>query len=166
VCSRTTAPRWTNEMATPQTDTHAREQTRRDEQAPKNAEAARAGVEKLADFRQRATDNGWQSIKSGLDATSQSLQNASDQFTRTLGFSAEDGERLALQSAQNVAAITNLGTVLTQACPAILILGLEGGGGGVWPIFGGLKGPGQGGRGGGLRRARVSRSSVQEENTR
>src|SRR3954466_6305979 len=48
---------------------------------------------------------------------------------------------------------------------AILILGLEGGGG-VWPIFGGLKGPGQGGRGGGLRRARVSRSSVQEENTR
>src|SRR4051794_32615267 len=33
-------------------------------------------------------------------------------------------------------------------------------------FFGGLKGPGQGGRGGGLRRARVSRSSVQEENTR
>src|SRR3954454_23731504 len=30
----------------------------------------------------------------------------------------------------------------------------------------GLKGPGQGGRGGGLRKARVSRSSVQEENTR
>src|SRR3954451_11394807 len=49
---------------------------------------------------------------------------------------------------------------------AILILGLEGGGGGVWAIFGGLKGPGQGGRGDGLRRARVSRSSVQQENTR
>src|SRR3954466_5988723 len=119
LCSRTTAPRWTNEMATPQTDTHTREQTRRDEQAPKNAEAARAGVEKLADFRQRATDNGWISMESGLDATSQSLQNASDQLTRTLGFSAEDGERLARQSAQNVAAITNLGTVLTQACQDI-----------------------------------------------
>src|SRR3954469_19286982 len=95
-------------MATPQTDTHAREQTRRDEQVQKNAKAARAGVEKLADFRQRATEDG-------LDAASQSLQNASDQFTRTLGFSAEDGERLARQSAQNVAAITNFGTVLTQA---------------------------------------------------
>src|SRR3954451_8728931 len=53
-----------------------------------------------------------------------------------------------------------------ETVSAILILGLEGGGGGVWAIFGGLKGPGQGGRGGGLRRARVSRSSVQEENTR
>ena len=106
-------------MATPQTDTHAREQTRRDEQAHKNAEAAPARVEKLADFRQRATEDGWISMESGLDATSQSLQNASDQFTRTLGFSAEDGERLARQSAQNVAAITNFGTVLTQACQDI-----------------------------------------------
>src|SRR4051794_19576163 len=42
-------------MATPQTDTHVREQTRRDEQGHKNGDAARAGVEKLADFRQRAT---------------------------------------------------------------------------------------------------------------
>src|SRR4051794_2550400 len=116
LCSRATTPRWTNEMATPHTDTHAREQTRRDEQAHKNAEAARAGVEKLADFRQRATEDGWKSMESGLDAASQGFQNASDQFTRALGFSGEEGERLARQSGQNVEAITKFGTVLTQAC--------------------------------------------------
>ncbi len=103
-------------MAHPQTDTHAREQTRRDEQARKNADAARAGVERLADFRQRATDDAWKSMESGLDAASQEFQNASDQFARTLGFRGEDGERLARQSGQNVEVITKFGTVLTQAC--------------------------------------------------
>src|SRR3954468_11413339 len=121
-------------MAHPQTDTHARAQTKRDEQAHKNGDAARAGVEKLADFRQRATDDGWKSMESGLDAASQGVQNASDQFTRALGFSGEEGERLrrqarenggavteegerlARQSGQNVEAITKFGTVLTQAC--------------------------------------------------
>src|SRR3954451_23491266 len=52
---RATAPLWTKEMATPQTVTHAHEQTRRDKQARKNDDAARARVEMLADFRQRAT---------------------------------------------------------------------------------------------------------------
>jgi hypothetical protein len=103
-------------MAHPQTDTHAREQIKRDEQAHKNADAARAGVEKLANFRQRATDDAWKSMENGMDAASQGFQNASDQFTRALGFSGEEGERLARQSGQNVEAITKFGTVLTQAC--------------------------------------------------
>src|SRR3954464_3847742 len=116
LCSRTTAPRWIKRMANPHTDTHTREQTRRDEQARKNGEAARAGVEKLADFRQRATDDAWKSLESSVEAASQGFQNASDQFARTLGFSGEEGERLARQSGQNVEAITKFGTVLTQAC--------------------------------------------------
>src|SRR3954468_12649260 len=115
LCFRAMTPRWTDEMATPHTDTHAREQTRRDEQAHKNADAARAGVEKLVNFRQRATDDAWKSMESGIDAASQEFQNASDQFTRALGFSGEEGERLARQSRQNAEAITKLGTVLTQA---------------------------------------------------
>src|SRR5215213_9245932 len=90
-----TTPLWTKQMAHPQTDTHAREQTKRDEQAHKNADAARAGVEKLADFRQRATDDAWTSVENGMDAASQGFQNVSDQFTRALGFSGEEGERLA-----------------------------------------------------------------------
>src|SRR5215213_11983519 len=80
-------PLWTKQMAHPQTDAHAREQTRRDEQAHKNAEAARAGVERLVNFRQRATEDAWKSVQDGMDAASQGFQNASDQFTRALGFS-------------------------------------------------------------------------------
>jgi hypothetical protein len=103
-------------MAHPHTDTHAREQTKRNEQAHKNGDAARAGVEKLAGFRQRATEDAWKSMESGVDAASQRFQNASDQVARTLGFSGAEGERLARQSGQNVEAITKFGTVLTQAC--------------------------------------------------
>src|SRR3954453_19459341 len=113
LCFRTT-PFWTKEMATPQTDTHVREQTRRDEQARTNGDAARAGVEKLADFRQQATEDAWKSMESSVDAASRGFQNASDQFARTLGFSGEEGERLARQSGQNVEAITKFGTGLTQ----------------------------------------------------
>jgi hypothetical protein len=54
-------------------------------------------------------------MKSRVDAASQGFQNASDQFARTLGYSGEEGERLARQSGQNVDAITKFGTVLTQA---------------------------------------------------
>src|SRR4051794_38622757 len=115
LCSRKTAPLWIKQMANPQTDTHAREQTKRDERAYKNAEAARAGVERLADFRQRAMEDAWTSMESSVDAASQGFQNASDRFARTLGYSGEEGERLARQSGQNVDAITKFGTVLTQA---------------------------------------------------
>jgi hypothetical protein len=113
--SRTTAPLWIKQMANPQTDTHAREQTKRDEQARKNGEAARAGVEKLADFRQQVTEDAWKSMRGSVEAASQEVQNASDRFARTLGYSGEEGERLARQSGQNVDAITKFGTVLTQA---------------------------------------------------
>jgi hypothetical protein len=102
-------------MADPQTDIHAREQTRRDEQARKNGDAARSGVEKVTNFRQRAAEDAWKSMESSLDAASQGFQNASDQFARTLGYSGEEGERLARQSGQNVEAIVKFGTVLSQA---------------------------------------------------
>src|SRR5215217_1476707 len=102
-------------MANHQTDTHTREQTKRDEQAHKNAEAARAGVEKLADFRQRATESAEKAVQSSVEAACQRFQNASDQLARTLGSSGDEGEGLARQSGQNVEAITKFGTVLTQA---------------------------------------------------
>ena len=55
-------------------------------------------------------------MESSVDAASQGFRNASDQFARTLGYSGEEGERLARQSGQDVEAITKFGTVLTQAC--------------------------------------------------
>src|SRR4051812_15820089 len=102
-------------MANPQANTQTREQTKRDEAAFKSIEAAQAGIDKLAGFRQQAKEDAWKSMWGSVEAASQSLQNASDQFARTLGFSGEEGERLARQSGQNVEAITKFGTVLTQA---------------------------------------------------
>ena len=102
-------------MANPQTDTHAREQTKRDEAAYKAIEGAQAGIDRLAGFRQQATEDAWKSMRGSVEAASQEVQNASDQFARTLGYSGEEGERLARQSGQNVDAITKFGTVLTQA---------------------------------------------------
>jgi hypothetical protein len=102
-------------MANTQSDTHARNLNNREEQTHKAAEAARAGVEKLADLRQQATENVRKSVQNGVDVTSRNIQNASDQFARTLGFTGEDSDRLARQSAQNMKAISQFGTVLTQA---------------------------------------------------
>jgi hypothetical protein len=102
-------------MANPQTDTHAREQAKRDGQAHRNTDAARAGVEKLANFRQRATESAEKAVQSSVEAACQRFQNASDQLARTLGSSGEEGERLARQSAQNMEAISKYGTVVAQA---------------------------------------------------
>ena len=101
-------------MANPQTDTHAREQTKRDEAAYKAIEGAQAGIDRLAGFRQQATEDAWKSMRGSVEAASQEVQNASDRFARTLGYSGEEGDRLAQQSGQNVDAITKFGTVLTQ----------------------------------------------------
>jgi hypothetical protein len=102
-------------MTNSQPNSHTREQSKRDEQVDRTLGAARVGGEKLADFRQQATESAWKSMQSGVDAASQGVQNASDQFARTLGFTGEDSERLARQSAQNVEAITKFGSVLSQA---------------------------------------------------
>ena len=105
------------------TDEAARvgEQIKQDEQAHKTADAARADAEKLAKFRQRATEDALRteealkSVRSGADAAWLGLQSVFDQFARTLGFTGEEGEQRAQQSGQNVEAITKCGTVLTQA---------------------------------------------------
>jgi len=94
---------------------HARDPNNREEQTHKAAEAARAGVEKLADLRQQATENVRKSVQNGVDVTSRNIQNASDQFARMLGFTGEDSDQLARQSAQNMEAISQFGTVLAQA---------------------------------------------------
>jgi hypothetical protein len=105
------------------TDEAARvgEQIKRDEQAHKTADAARADAEKLAKIRQRATEDALRteealkSVRNAADAASLGLQSVFDQFARTLGFTGEEDEQRAQQSVQNVEAITKCGTVLTQA---------------------------------------------------
>ena len=85
------------------------------EQGKQFADAAREGVNKMADLREQATENTKQVVQKSVETASQQAREAADRFTRTLGFSGQDSERLARQSKQNMEAVTRCGTVLTQA---------------------------------------------------
>src|SRR3954452_20584585 len=85
------------------------------EQGKQFAEAAREGVNKMVDLREQATGSTKQIVQKSVETASQQAREAGDRFTRTLGFSGEDSERLARQSKQNLEAVTRCGTVLTQA---------------------------------------------------
>lgn len=85
------------------------------EQSKKFADAAREGVNKMVDLREKATETTKQVMQNGIDTASQQAREAADRFSKTLGFSGADSERLAQQSKQNMEAVTRCGTVLSQA---------------------------------------------------
>jgi phasin family protein len=66
-------------------------------------------------LREHATENTKQIVQRSVETASHQAREAADRFTRTLGFSGEESERLARQSKQNMEAVTRCGTVLTQA---------------------------------------------------
>ena len=69
----------------------------------------------MADLREQATENAKKIVQRSVETASQQAREAADRFTKTLGFTGEDSERLARQSKQNMEAVTRCGTVLTQA---------------------------------------------------
>ena len=69
----------------------------------------------MVDLREQATENTKQVMQKSVETASQQARAAADRFTKTLGFSGENGERLARQYKQNMEAVTRCGTVLTQA---------------------------------------------------
>jgi hypothetical protein len=85
------------------------------EQASQFVDRTRDNVSRMADLREQATENTKQIMQGSVETASQQAREAADRFTRTLGFTGEDGERLARQSKQNLEAVTRCGTVLTQA---------------------------------------------------
>jgi len=85
------------------------------EQASQLADLTRDGANKMAEIRDQATENTKRVVQRSVETISQQAREATDRFTRTLGFSGEDSERLARQSKQNLEAVTRCGTVLTQA---------------------------------------------------
>src|SRR4051812_20659849 len=85
------------------------------EQGRQFADAAREGLNKMTDLREQATENTKQVVQKSVETAAQQAREASERFTRTLGFSGEDSERLARQSKQNLEVVTRCGTVLTQA---------------------------------------------------
>ena len=85
------------------------------EQGKQFADAAREGLNKMTDLREQATESTKQVVQQSVETAAQQAREAADRFTRTLGFSGQDSERLARQSKQNMEAVTRCGTVLTQA---------------------------------------------------
>ena len=85
------------------------------EQGKQFADAAREGVNKMVDLREKATESTKQVMQNGIETVSQQAREAADRFSKTLGFSGADSERLAQQSKQNMEAVTRCGTVLSQA---------------------------------------------------
>ncbi|CAX26017.1 protein of unknown function [Methylorubrum extorquens DM4] len=85
------------------------------EQRKQFSDAAREGANKIVDLHERATATTKQVMQNSIETASQHTREAADRFSKTLGFSGQDGERLAQQSKQNIEAVTRCGTVLSQA---------------------------------------------------
>ncbi|WP_336491131.1 phasin family protein [Methylobacterium nigriterrae] len=85
------------------------------EQGAQFVDAARDRLNLMVALREQATENTKQIVQRSVETASQQAREAAERFTKTLGFTGEDSERLARQSKQNVEAVTRCGTVLTQA---------------------------------------------------
>ncbi|MHC2021385.1 phasin family protein [Methylobacterium sp. CM6247] len=79
------------------------------------ADAARNGVNQMNDAREKATETTKQVMQNSIETASQHVREAADRFSKSIGFSGADSERLAQQSKQNMEAVTRCGTVLSQA---------------------------------------------------
>ena len=86
-----------------------------EQSARATAAAARDGITKMAEFRDQATEHSQQTLRTGIEAASHHARETADRFTRTLGFTGADAERLAHQSKQNMEAVTRCGSVFSQA---------------------------------------------------
>jgi hypothetical protein len=84
-------------------------------QVNETAAAAREGISKVAEFRDQATEHSQQTLRTGIETASHQVRETADRFTRTLGFTGADAERLANQSKQNMEALTRCGSVFSQA---------------------------------------------------
>jgi hypothetical protein len=85
------------------------------EQGAQFVDAAQDRLNQMAALREQATENTKQIVQRSIETASQQAREAADRFTRTLGFTGQDSERLTRQSKQNMEAVTRCGTVLTQA---------------------------------------------------
>lgn len=83
--------------------------------AEQGSRAARDGISKIAEFGDKATEHSQQTLRTGIEAASHHARETADRFTRTLGFTGADAERLANQSKQNMEAVTRCGNVFSQA---------------------------------------------------
>src|SRR4051812_2915096 len=81
-----------------------------DETARVGDQTARAG----ADVFRRGSETARDTMQSGLNTASETLQRMADQVTKVLGFNGPQSEELARRSSQNLQAVSQASTVLTR----------------------------------------------------
>src|SRR5437868_13947280 len=93
------------------------EQIDRAAESAKNTaeEATRAG----ADIARRAGETTRSNLESGLNSTVQTFKRVTDQLTQVLGFAGPHAGEMARKSAQNVEAVSQASTVLTNGAQEI-----------------------------------------------
>src|SRR5829696_4867160 len=117
-------------MANPQVNTQTRDQAKRDEQDHKAAEAARTVTNEAgkvgehtaragADIARRGAETARDSLQSGLNTATLSLQRINDQFTQALGFNGPQAEELARRSSQNIQAVSQASSVLMRGAQEV-----------------------------------------------
>ena len=83
-------------------------------QGARLAETAQDGMNKMADLREQTAENTKRIMQASIQTASDQARVVTERFTRSLGFTGQDGERLAEQSKQNLEAVARCGTLLTQ----------------------------------------------------
>ncbi len=112
-------------MANPQVNPQTRDQTKRDEQDHKAAEAARTVTTEAAkvgeqsaragaDIARRGAETARDSLQSGVNMAAQGFQRINDQFTQVLGFNGPQAEELTRRSSQNLQAVSQASSVLAR----------------------------------------------------
>ena len=108
-------------MANPQTDTSAREQAKRDDQARTaravTDEAAKVG-EQIAragvDMTRRGAEAARDARQSGVDMATQGFQRMADQITQSFGFAGPQTEELSRRSSENVQVVSQASSILIR----------------------------------------------------
>ncbi len=126
-----------NEMANPQVHTQTRDQSNRDEQDRKAAEAARTVRDEAAkvgeqsaragaDIARRGAETARDAVQTGVNVAKQAYDRINDRFTQALGFNVPQAEELARRSSQNLQAVSQAGAILMKGAQEVSheVLGL------------------------------------------
>ena len=67
----------------------------------------------------RGTETAQNTVESGLNTATQTLQHMADQFTQVLGFNGPQAQEAVRRSSENLQAVTQAGTVLARGAQEV-----------------------------------------------
>src|SRR3954452_10186881 len=93
------------------------------EQIDRAAESVRKVADEMtragSDIARRGVETARQGMEAGLNSTVHTFQRVTDQFTQVLGVAGPQAEELARRASQNIEAVSQASTVLTNGAQEI-----------------------------------------------